>query len=82
MILCYNNFTKRLIDESIKHLDEMEKMLLTSMKHRSRDVYFTSINDALFHVMQSCRVAMLNETNQKEKALQVFVIFSSFSSPS
>ncbi|XP_065225771.1 trichohyalin-like [Planococcus citri] len=70
LILCYNNFNKRLIDKSLKNLDEMEKMLLTSMKNRSQDVYFTLINDALYHILHSCRVVMLHSTNQVEKALQ------------
>lgn len=75
LVLCYHNFYKRNIKECMEHLEELEKMMQQSSKKKNADYLFNTINDALYHVIHSCRIYIFDTTDQKERTKQV--IFSS-----
>ncbi len=71
LVLCYHSFYKRLIQDSLKYLEEIEKMLSFSSMKENKDFLFNRINDALFHTTHSCRIYILEVTNQKVQAQSV-----------
>lgn len=46
---------------------------MQTSKKESRDYLFNTINDALYHVIHSCRIYILQTTEQTEKAEQVIL---------
>lgn len=48
-------------------------MMMQTSKKESRDYLFNTINDALYHVIHSCRIYILQTTEQTEKAEQVIL---------